>query len=420
MNQLPITEDTVIFGLLCLCLGFVFYTSSIKRGFWYKFYRLIPTLLMCYMLPAVLTSIGLISEKDSNLYYIASRYLLPAALVLMTLSIDLKAILNLGSKALIMFLTGTAGIIIGGPIAILIVSLFSPETVGGNDFDAVWRGLSTIAGSWIGGGANQAAMLEVFSYNPKKFGDMVLVDIVVANIWMAIILLGIGRSGQIDAWLKSDTSAIETLKERVSAYTAKITRVTTLNDYIIMLCLAFTAVGIAHFAGHHFAEFLENNFEVIRDKQKALSSLGSKFLWMVVFATTIGIVLSFTKAKNYEGAGASKIGGLFIYILVATIGMKMDLRTFLENPGLILVGLIWISIHAGLLILVAKLIKAPYFFLAVGSQANVGGAASAPVVAAEFHPSLTSVGILLAVLGYVVGTAGAYLCGLLMEIASNV
>ncbi|MBT8223432.1 MAG: DUF819 family protein, partial [Eudoraea sp.] len=149
MNQLPITEDTVIFGLLCLCLGFVFYTSSLKKGFWRKFYKVIPTLLMCYMLPAVLTSLGVISEKDSNLYYIASRYLLPAALVLMTLSIDLKAILNLGSKALIMFLTGTAGIIIGGPIAILIVSTFSPETVGGNDFDAVWRGLSTIAGSWI-------------------------------------------------------------------------------------------------------------------------------------------------------------------------------------------------------------------------------------------------------------------------------
>ncbi|MCE2611482.1 DUF819 family protein [Flavobacteriaceae bacterium D16] len=420
MNQLPLTEDTVIFGLLCLCLGFVFYTSSIKTGFWGKFYKIIPTLLMCYMLPAVLTSTGLISEKDSNLYYIASRYLLPAALVLMTISIDLQAILNLGSKALIMFLTGTVGIIIGGPIAILLVSIFSPETVGGNDFDAVWRGLSTIAGSWIGGGANQAAMLEVFSYNPKKFGDMVLVDIVVANLWMAIILLGIGRSKQIDKWLKSDTSAIETLKEKVSAYTAKITRVTTLNDYIIMLCLAFTAVGIAHFAGSHFAEFLEANFEVIRNKQKALSSLGSKFLWMVVFSTAIGIMLSFTKAKNYEGAGASKLGGLFIYILVATIGMKMDLRTFLENPGLILVGLIWISFHAGLLILVAKLIKAPYFFLAVGSQANVGGAASAPVVAAEFHPSLTSVGILLAVLGYVVGTAGAYICGLLMEIASNV
>ncbi len=420
MNQLPFTEDTVIFGILCLCLGFVFYTASIKQGFWKKFYTVIPTLLVCYMLPAILVTAGIISEENSNLYYVASRYLLPAALVLMTLSIDLKAILNLGSKALIMFLTGTIGIVFGGPIAILIVSIFSPETVGGAGFDAVWRGLATIAGSWIGGGANQAAMLEVFSYNPKRFGDMVLVDIVVANLWMAIILLGIGRAGRIDSWLRSDTTAIEALKVKVSEYTERITRITTLKDFIILTSLAFAAVGLSHLLGHHFAEFLEANFEVIRNKQKALSSLGSKFLWMVVFATTIGILLSFTKAKTYEGAGASKIGGLFIYILVATIGMKMDLRTFLENPGLIAVGIIWISIHAGLLILVAKLIKAPYFFLAVGSQANVGGAASAPVVAAEFHPSLASVGILLAVLGYVVGTAGAYICGLLMEIASKV
>lgn len=420
MNELPLSEDTVIFGLLCLCLGFVFYTSSIKTGFWKKFYTVIPTLLMCYMLPAILTSIGLISEESSNLYYIASRYLLPAALVLMTLSIDLKAIMNLGSKALIMFLTGTVGIIIGGPIAILIVSIFSPETVGGAGFDAVWRGLTTIAGSWIGGGANQAAMLEVFQFNPKRFGDMVLIDIVVANLWMAIILLGIGKSDQIDKWLGADNSSIEVLKKKVTEHTDKITRVTTLYDYIIMLCLAFFAVGASHFLAHHFAEFLESTFEVIRNKEKALSSLGSKFLWMVVFSTTAGIMLSFTKAKNYEGAGASKIGGLFIYILVATIGMKMDLGRFLENPGLIAVGILWISIHAGLLILVAKLIKAPFFFLAVGSQANVGGAASAPIVAAEFHPSLTSVGILLAVLGYVVGTAGAYICGLLMEIASKV
>ncbi|MBS9462704.1 DUF819 family protein [Flagellimonas sp. 389] len=420
MNQLPFTEDTVIFGLLCLCLGFVFYTSSLKKGFWKKFYSIIPTLLMCYLLPAILASTGIINETESNTYYIASRYLLPAALILMTLSIDLKAILNLGSKALIMFLTGTIGIIIGGPLAILIVSIFSPETVGGNGFDAVWRGLATIAGSWIGGGANQAAMLEVFQFNQEKYGGMVLIDIVVANIWMAIILLGVGKTKRIDAWLKADTSSIEELKQKVSSHTAKIARVTSVHDFMMMVLYAFAGVGIAHLLGHHFADFLENNFEVIRNKEKILSSLGSKFLWMVVFATAIGIGLSFTKAKNYEGAGASKIGGVFIYILVATIGMKMDLGKVMENPGLIAIGLVWISIHAGLLILVAKLIKAPYFFLAVGSQANVGGAASAPVVAAEFHPSLTSVGILLAVFGYVVGTAGAYLCALLMEVASNV
>ena len=414
-----ITNDTVVFGLLALCLGFIFYTSNKKTGFWSKFYSIVPAVLMCYLLPAILTSTGIVSDEISNLYFMASRYLLPAALVLMTLSIDIKAISNLGSKAIIMFLTGSAGIIIGGPIAILIVSIFSPDTVGGNDFDAIWRGLSTIAGSWIGGGANQAAMLEIFQYNPEKYGGMVLIDIVVANVWMAIVLLGVGKTKRIDTWLKADTSAIETLKIKVTEFTEKITRVPSLNDYMIMLALAFTAVGIAHFFGDYMSTYLTSSFDVVSDQKSFLSFLGSSFFWMVVIATGLGIALSFTKAKNYEGAGASKIGGMFIYILVATIGMKMDLGKVLENPGLIAVGFIWISIHAGLMILVAKLIKAPYFFLAVGSQANVGGAASAPVVAAEFHPSLTSVGVLLAVLGYVVGTGGALLCAYLMEVASS-
>ncbi len=420
MNKPLITDDTVVFGLLTLCLGFIFYTSSIKTGFWKKFYGIVPAVLMCYLLPAIMASSGIISDKTSNLYFMASRYLLPAALVLMTLSIDLKAIANLGSKALIMFLTGSAGIIIGGPLAILIVSIVSPETVGGNDFDAIWRGLATIAGSWIGGGANQAAMLEIFQYNPEKYGGMVLIDIVVSNIWMAIILLGVGKTKKIDRWLKADTSAIETLKVKVTEFADKITRVPTLHDYMMLLFFAFTAVGIAHFFGNHISTFLTSSFDSVSDKKSFLSFLGSSFFWMVVIATTIGIALSFTKAKNYEGAGASKIGGMFIYLLVATIGMKMDLGKVLENPGLIAIGFIWIAIHAGLLILVAKLIKAPYFFLAVGSQANVGGAASAPVVAAEFHPSLTSVGVLLAVFGYVVGTGGALLCAYLMEVASKV
>ncbi len=428
-----ITDDTVVFGLLALCLGFIFYTSSSKNGFWKKFYSVIPSVLMCYALPALLSSFGVVAEKwhvvdefgvatehSSRLYYMASRYLLPAALVLMTLSIDLKAISNLGSKAIIMFLTGSVGIIIGGPIAILIVSIFSPESVGGNGFDAIWRGLSTIAGSWIGGGANQAAMYEIFKYTPDKYGGMVLVDIFVANVWMAIILLGVGKTKKIDAWLKADTSSIEKLKIKVTEFTKKVTRVPTLGDYMIMLGIAFTVVGISHFFGGHISKYLKENISAVADSTNFLSFLGSSFFWMVVIATAGGILFSFTKAKNYEGAGASKIGGMFIYILVATIGMKVDLGRVLENPGLIAIGFIWITIHAGLIILVAKLIKAPYFFLAVGSQANVGGAASAPIVAAEFHPSLTSVGVLLAVLGYVVGTGGALLCAYLMEIASKV
>jgi len=419
MENAPLfTNDAIVLGILMISLGFVFFTSEKEEGFWKKFYSVVPALLMCYLIPAIFNSLNIISDETSQLYFVASRYLLPASLVLMTLSIDLKAIFNLGPKALIMFFTGTVGIIIGGPIAILLISIVSPETVGGIGPDAVWRGLSTLAGSWIGGGANQAAMLEIYEYNPDLYGGMVLVDIVIANLWMAIILFGIGRNEKIDKWLNADDSAIVNLKNKVAAYSESVTRNPSLSDTMILLAMAFGAVGIAHWGADGISNFLLTNFEIFSDNKSALSSFSSSFFWMITIATALGILFSFTKLRSYEGAGASKLGSVFIYMLVATIGMKMDLTMIFENPGLIAIGFVWMTIHAILLIIVAKLIKAPYFFLAVGSQANVGGAASAPVVAAAFHPSLATVGVLLAVFGYVVGTYGAILSTILMQMAA--
>ena len=427
------TNDTIVFGFLMLALGFIFYTESKTSGFWNKFYKIVPGLFLAYMVPALFTTVGLIApewitikengdviEGGTNLYFVASRYLLPAALVLMTLSIDLKAVFNLGWKALVMFFTGTIGIIIGGPIAILLISAFSPETVGGVGPDAVWRGLSTLAGSWIGGGANQTAMLEIYGYNQKLYGGMVFVDIVIANIWMAILLIGIGKRKRINKWLKADTSAIDNLKEKVSTFTEKIKRNPSLTDLMIIAAIAFGSVSIAHLFAGVLAPFFNDFVANIENptNRNIFTFLGSKFFWMISIATLIAILLSFTKAKNYEGAGASKFGSVFIYILVATIGMKMDLTLILNNTGLILIGIVWMSIHAGLLILIAKIIKAPYFFLALGSQANVGGAASAPIVASAFHPSLATVGVLLAVFGYAVGTLGAIICTILMQLAA--
>ncbi len=427
------TNDTIVFGILMIALGFIFYTSSRESGFWGKFYAIVPSLFMAYFIPALLTTAGIISPEwisvsetgeavvgGSSLYYMSSRYLLPAALVLMTLSIDLKGVFNLGPKALIMFLTGTLGIIIGGPVAVLIIGSIYPEAVGGAGPDAVWRGLSTIAGSWIGGGANQTAMLEIYGYNQKLYGGMVFVDIVVANIWMAVILFGIGKASKIDRWLKADTSAIENLKEKVSTYAKKVDRNPTLTDLMILAAIAFGTVSFAHFG----ADFLSSFFSsIVAEIPKGITRniftfLDSSFFWMITITTIIGVLLSFTKAKSYEGAGASKFGSVFIYILVASIGMKMDLTLIFENGWLIAIGLVWMVIHAALMIFVAKMIKAPYFFLAVGSQANVGGAASAPIVASAFHPSLATVGVLLAVFGYAIGTVGAILCTVLMQLAS--
>lgn len=402
-----ITNDAIVFGILAIVLGLIFYTAHSSRKGWKRFYSVIPALLLCYLIPALLDTLGLISDEYTSLYKMAITYLLPAALILMTIGIDFKGILNLGPKALIMFFTATVGIIIGGPLAVWVFSMIKPEVVGGAGNEAVWRGLSTLSGSWIGGGANQAAMLELYDYKRSLFGKMIAVDIVVAQLWMIFLLWAAGRAHVFDRWLKADTTAIDDLKARMENYETQNAKKPVLTDYMVILGLTFGLVGLAHWLSLYLAPFCEAQFG--KD-----SAFASEFFWVVVISTIGALVYAATRARTYEGKGASKLGSVFIYILVATIGMKMDLAKILEEPWLMAVGFVWMLFHAGLLFLVAKLIKAPFFFLAVGSKANVGGAASAPVVAAAFHPSLASVGALLAVLGYAIGSVGAIVCAELM------
>jgi uncharacterized membrane protein len=459
VNEAFIQNDAVIAGILLAILGFVFWSSNHENRIFKAFYKVVPMLLLCYFLPSLLTAfkfinaegnaVPLVDPGHSKLYFVASRYFLPASLVLLTISIDLNEVLKLGPKALIMFVTGTIGVVIGGPAAILICSMMgtnidwktevpdvaddvakakqiesnekflaanpgkeakdNPEKIEAGS-PAVWRGLTTVSGSWIGGGANQAAMKEVFRPTGPLYSVMVAVDVIIAEIWMLFLLLGVGRAKDIDRLFKADASSIDTLRDKMEEFSKRTARIPSSADLMVLLAVAFGVTAVSHFVADTMSVFVKGNYP---DLNKF--SLDSQFFWLIVTATTLGIALSFTKARTLEGVGASRIGTVFIFFLVATIGLQMDITAITKHPQLFLVGGIWMLIHVGLLFLVGYLIRAPYFFLAVGSKANIGGAASAPVVAAAFHPSLAPVGVLLAVVGYALGTYGAYLCGLMMQ-----
>lgn len=455
------TNDAVVLAFLLTILAAVFYTSSLETPSWKKFYRFVPPLLLCYFLPALLHwPLGLIAPywyddaliahvqglgfsipegasyseikqwisdnnipdtekfvKSTKLYAVASQYLLPASLILLCLGIDFKGIISLGPKALIMFFAATIGIVIGGPIALLVVLNFFPDIIVASP-DDLWRGLSTVAGSWIGGGANQNAMAIIYEVQDKPiFPAMIIVDVVVANIWMGFLLYGASISGRMDKWLKADSSAIEDLKKRVADYRESIAQMPTATTLFILLAVGFGGVGVSHYGADILTPLMEGFQETLSALK--LHSLTSHFFWLIVFSTTIGLGLSFTRARKLEGVGASTWGSIFIYILVTTIGMKMNLGEVYKNLGLFAIGIIWMAIHVTILLITAKLIKAPFFFVAVGSQANVGGAASAPIVASAFSTSLAPVGVLLAVLGYAMGTYGALICAEIMRFISG-
>ena len=414
MTEPLFSNDAVVLGILMSVITLIFVSSSSSHPFWKKFYTFVPSLLLCYFIPSVLNSLGIISGEESNLYFVASRYLLPTSLVLLTISVDLPGIKKLGFKAIIMFLTGSVGIIIGGPISILIISEFAPGIIGGSGSEQVWRGLTTVAGSWIGGGANQAAMKEIFQVEDKVFSAMIAVDVIIAQIWMVFLLYGVGMNKKINRWFDADATSIDRLKDKIEKYKSQIMIIPDLQDTIKVLSVGFGITAIAHIG----ADVISPTIKEVAPSL-ARFSLTSGFFWLIVLSTAMAVFLSFTKFRELEGLGASRYGSFFIYILVATIGMKMNLLAIFENPGLFILGFIWMSFHALLLITVAKIIKAPFFFLAVGSQANVGGAASAPIVASAFHPSLAPVGVLLAVFGYVIGTYGAWICGILLQFVSK-
>ena len=453
------SNDAVTFGVLMTVLGLIFYTSHSDNPAWKKFYKFVPALLLCYFIPAILHyPLGLIAahwypngsltdllnqynlvlpdglsfeaingfldengvpakeykglQKHSSLYYVASRYMLPASLILLCLGIDIQGLKNLGPKSLIMFFAATLGIVLGGPIALLIILNIAPNIVDANP-DELWRGLSTVAGSWIGGGANQTAMKEIFEVSDRIFATMIVVDVVVANIWMGFLLYGANISAKVDSWFKADASAIDDLVKRVSSYRASIARIPSTTDMFVLGAVAFGGVALAHFGADLLTPFFRGFAESL--SRLRLDSLMSHFFWLIVISTTFGLILSFTKARKLEGVGASNWGSVFIYILVTTIGMKMNIGDILDNLGLFAIGIIWMLVHVIILLITAKIIKAPFFFVAVGSQANVGGAASAPVVAAAFNPALAPVGVLMAVLGYALGTYGAIICAIMMQ-----
>lgn len=435
-----LTNNAVVFGVLALILGAVFYTHKSENIYCRRFYKYVPALFLCYFIPSILhtfhivpydyactdilngtvdAGVGILNQCESagvdkkiaasgsQLYFVASRFLLPASLVLLTISIDFEKIRALGSKAIVLFFTGTVGIVIGGPIALLIMSLINPDVVAGD----VWRGMTTVAGSWIGGSANQTAMKEIYEVSGSLFSSMIAVDVVIANLWMAVLLLMAGRAKSIDAKAGADTSAIEDLKQTVENFHRQHARNPDLTDLMLIVAVAFGATAIGHLVADFAAPLIEQNWPAAKEY-----SLTSKFFWLIVTVTTIGLVLSTTRLRNFEAVGASKIGSVFIYILVGAIGLHMDISAIVERPWLFVVGALWMLVHAGLMLFVAKLIKAPVFYMAVASQANVGGAASAPVVAAAFHPSLAPVGVLLAVLGYAVGTYAAWFCGQILMV----
>ncbi len=376
--QDPMSVLAFLAGLMAL----VFWLS--KQPALEKLFTYAPPVIFIYFLPMLATTAG-ITPASSPVYGWLITYLLPFALFLLMVSVDLGSVAKLGGTALFMVLAGTAGIILGAPIALFLFKGFlGPDA---------WTGFAALSGSWIGGTANMVAIAESVGTPESEMGPVIVVDTVVGYGWMGVLLLFSGWQAWFDKRTGARTEAIEATNRRL-AEAAAHKRPTSLVDAAILVGLGFAAAVVSVRAG------------------AALPSLGDPTIisgttWAVLIVVTGGLLLSFTRLRALEEVGASSLGYVALYLLLTAIGAQADLKAVLAAPAYLAAGVVWISVHIAVLLIAARIVKAPLFFVATGSMANIGGAASAPVVAGVYHPAMAPVGLLMAVVGYVMGIYGA-------------
>jgi len=359
-------------------------------------FKYLPSMFWIYFVPMLANTVGLIpKESETDIYGIITRYGLPGSLALLLISSDIKAILKLGKTALLVMLSGSLGIIIGGPIVFQIFKPWLPSP----DF---WMGFGALSGSWIGGSANMMAVKEAIGTPQDIFSPMVVVDTICPYTWMFLLIVISRYQSVIDRWNGADASLVEELmqKHREAQLHRHPLRIVPVA---VMLLFAAAATGLSiGLAGY---------FPLI----KGVLTISA---WPILIATTLGIGLSFTPMKRLEAYGASKIGYWLLYFVLASIGATTDLSALASAPALIAAGFLWIAIHGLFILGSARLLKAPMSLMATASQANVGGVASTPVLADIYQPGLAPVGLLLAVFGNIIGTYLGLVCSGLCHVVA--
>jgi uncharacterized membrane protein len=345
-----------------------------------RYFRFLPAVFWIYFLPMLISSAGLIDAK-SPLYSLVTTYGLPASLFLLLSGVDLKAIVRLGRAAVLMFMAGSLGIMLG---TVLSFTLF--RGVVGGEF---WSGFGALSASWIGGSANMVAVKEALGTPDDVFLPMVVVDTIVPYVWMGLLVTASRGQAAFDRWNRSDLTAIEHIRRRINSVGK--TQTVTLNAGNIILL-----------AGTAFAVSL--GLQWVSKALPVVAGVISTFTWTIILVSMAGLAGSLTPLRRWEALGSAKVGYFVLYFVLTTIGAKASVAHLGASAVLIAAGTMIVLVHAGVLLAAARWLRAPFMLAATASQANIGGVASAPVVAEIYQPGLSSVGLLMAVLGNVIGT----------------
>ena len=395
MSDALISSPGGVLAVLCIVAAFWFFVDQVTE---WKLFQYLPPLLFIYATPVFLNNLDVI-PAGSPVYAGLSSYVLPAFIVLMLLKVNVPAAIRIMGKGVLVMLMGTAGVMVGAVIAYIIVHRWlAPDA---------WTGFGALAGSWIGGTGNMAATSEMLNTPPEQFGLAVLADNVIYIVWLPLLLASKNFADRFNAWANVPEDRMR-MMDAASEAVIEEERAPVMRDYIYLVAIAIGVTWVASSLASIFFNAMMLNFP-------SLETLLSESTWRILLITTIALALSATPVSRLPNATA--IGTAMIYVFVAGMGARASIAGFAQAPAFLLGAFIWIAIHGAFCLLGAKLFKVDVHSVAIASAANIGAAASAPIVAAFHRPSLVPVSILMALLGYAMGNYLAPITGHLARIA---
>ncbi|MDH3746649.1 MAG: DUF819 family protein [Gammaproteobacteria bacterium] len=386
-----------VLAVLCAVAAFFFLLAELTQA---KLFQYIPPLLFIYATPVFLNNLDVIPSA-SPVYSGLSTFVLPAFIVLMLIKVNIPAVVKVMGKGVLVMLMGTAGVIIGAVVAYVIVHPWLSS-------DA-WTGYGALAGSWIGGTANMVATAEMLGTSEEQFGLAIIADNVVYIVWLPLLLMSRDFADKFNRWARVPDNRIAAMEEAAELH-AETDKAPAMPQYLYLFAVVIGVTWIGRATAPGISGWVAETIPVIE-------TLFSETTVRILLVTTIALVLSTTAVSKLPNSTA--LGTALVYVFVAGMGARASVSGLAEAPMFVLGAFIWISIHGLFCLAGAWLFRVDVHSVAIASAANIGAAASAPIVAAHHRPSLVPVSILMALLGYAMGNYLAPIAGRLARIAAG-
>jgi len=396
-SEALISSPIGVLAVLAFVAAFFFMLEQTSRA---KLFQYIPPLLFIYATPVFLNNFDVI-PSSSPVYSGLSAYLLPAFIVLMLIKVNVPAVVRVMGKGVLVMLMGTAGVMVGAIVAYMLVhSWLSADA---------WKGYGALAGSWIGGTANMAATAEMLGTSEEQFGLAVIADNVIYVFWLPLLLLSRDFADRFNTWARVPADRLEAMDAAAEIHVEE-DRAPTMPQYLFLIAIVIGVTWVATAVAPGIAEW-------IAAQSAGLGTVFGATTIRILLVTTLALLLSTTAASSLPNSTA--MGTALIYVFVAGMGARASVAGLAEAPMFVAGAFIWIIIHGLFCLAGAWLFRVDIHSVAIASAANIGAAASAPIVAAHHRPNLVPASILMALLGYALGNYLAPLTGHLAKIAAG-